>query len=151
MWIGERSRATGIERCNIIVKVDGLPVELQIRTELQDLWAQIMERLADRVGREIRYGHLPENPDQRDVITHLIDLSVSRIADCERYRSEVAQIHGRLQSLSAKATADALFPEVVDQAEELKEDALRDEQIIKSTLEEALAIIKGGPQEAGAK
>jgi hypothetical protein len=41
----------------------GLPVEVQIRTELQDLWAQVFERLADRWGRSIRYGGEPDEPD----------------------------------------------------------------------------------------
>jgi hypothetical protein len=27
---------------------------------MQDLWAQAMERLADRIGREIRYGGTPK-------------------------------------------------------------------------------------------
>ena len=41
----------------------GLPVEVRIRTELLDLWAQVFERLADRWGRAIRYeGELYE-PD----------------------------------------------------------------------------------------
>jgi hypothetical protein len=39
--------------------VDGFIVEIQVRTTLQDLWAQAVERLADEVGREIRYGGVP--------------------------------------------------------------------------------------------
>ena len=45
--------------------MDGMPLEAQIRTELQDAWAQIVERLADRWGRGIRYGEDPENPEAR--------------------------------------------------------------------------------------
>ena len=36
---------------------------MQIRTELQDLWAQVMEALADRWGNQIKYGGLPNDPE----------------------------------------------------------------------------------------
>ena len=39
--------------------VDGVSIEIQIRTLLQHLWADLMERLADRLGRQIRYGEPP--------------------------------------------------------------------------------------------
>jgi hypothetical protein len=48
---------------HLVVRIDEMPVEIQIRTELQDTWAQIVERLGDRWGRGIRYGQDPENPE----------------------------------------------------------------------------------------
>jgi ppGpp synthetase/RelA/SpoT-type nucleotidyltranferase len=53
----------GYKAVHLVVRVDDMPVEIQIRTELQDTWAQIVERLADRWGRGIRYGEAPENPE----------------------------------------------------------------------------------------
>jgi hypothetical protein len=53
----------GYRAVHLIVTVDRIPIEIQIRTELQDTWAQIMERLADRWGRGIRYGEPPESPE----------------------------------------------------------------------------------------
>jgi hypothetical protein len=38
---------------------DGYPIEVQIRTEWQHLWAEWFERLADQYGRGIRYGEPP--------------------------------------------------------------------------------------------
>ena len=46
----------GYRAVHVIATVDERRVEIQVRTKLQDLWAQAMERLADEVGREIRYG-----------------------------------------------------------------------------------------------
>jgi hypothetical protein len=46
----------------VIVQYGGIPVEIQIRTELQDSWAQIVERLGDQWGRGLRYGAGPEMP-----------------------------------------------------------------------------------------
>lgn len=53
----------GYRAVHLVVSVDELPVEIQIRTELQDSWAQIVEHLGDRWGRGIRYGEDPENPE----------------------------------------------------------------------------------------
>jgi ppGpp synthetase/RelA/SpoT-type nucleotidyltranferase len=52
----------GYRAVHVIVQVDSIPVEIQVRTELQDAWAQIVENLADRWGRGIRYGDEPEQP-----------------------------------------------------------------------------------------
>jgi ppGpp synthetase/RelA/SpoT-type nucleotidyltranferase len=53
----------GYKAVHVVVRVDDLFVEIQVRTELQNTWAQIVERLADRWGRGIRYGEEPESPE----------------------------------------------------------------------------------------
>jgi ppGpp synthetase/RelA/SpoT-type nucleotidyltranferase len=53
----------GYRAVHVIVSVDRVPVEIQVRTELQDSWAQIVEDLGDRWGRGIRYGGEPEHAD----------------------------------------------------------------------------------------
>jgi hypothetical protein len=55
----------GYRAVHVIVTIEAMPVEIQIRTELQDSWAQIVERLADRWGRGIRYGEAPNDPERR--------------------------------------------------------------------------------------
>ena len=55
--------SSGYRAVHVIVTMDGLPVEIQVRTELQDLWAQAYERLGDRWRRAIRYGGEPDDPD----------------------------------------------------------------------------------------
>ena len=52
----------GYRAVHVIVRVQGRPVEIQVRTRLQDLWAQIVERVADVWGRDIRYGGPPAEP-----------------------------------------------------------------------------------------
>jgi ppGpp synthetase/RelA/SpoT-type nucleotidyltranferase len=49
---------------HVVVRTQGRLVEVQIRTHLQDLWAQVVERLADIWGRQIRYGEAPNNPSK---------------------------------------------------------------------------------------
>ena len=80
----------------------GLPVEVQIRTELQDLWAQVFERLADRWGRAIRYGGELDEPDavalgsdppitRRELVEFLRQLG-DRIDKVEQARVEVHDV-----------------------------------------------------------
>ena len=49
----------GYRAVHVVPEVDGYLIEIQVRTTLQDLWAQSMERLADEAGREVRYGAIP--------------------------------------------------------------------------------------------
>jgi ppGpp synthetase/RelA/SpoT-type nucleotidyltranferase len=50
----------GYRAIHVVVHLDDLPVEVQIRTRLQDAWANLYEKFADVVGRGIRYGGDPE-------------------------------------------------------------------------------------------
>ena len=52
--IDRRDRPSyGYHAVHIIILWDQILIEIQIRTELQDIWAQMTERLADRWGREL--------------------------------------------------------------------------------------------------
>jgi ppGpp synthetase/RelA/SpoT-type nucleotidyltranferase len=55
----------GYRALHLVLNVASVLVEIQIRTDLEDTWAQIVERLADQWGRGIRYGEQPVNPDTR--------------------------------------------------------------------------------------
>lgn len=52
----------GYRAVHVVVCVDDVNIEIQIRTFAQHIWANMMERLADRFGRQIRYGGVPEPP-----------------------------------------------------------------------------------------
>jgi Region found in RelA / SpoT proteins len=53
----------GYRAIHIVPRIDGCQVEIQLRTEYQDLWAQGMETFGDIWGRAIRYGGEPDDPD----------------------------------------------------------------------------------------
>lgn len=99
----------GYRAVHVIVFVDGVPVEVQIRTELQNKWAQLIESLADKWGRGIRYGEPPENPERivfrrrgkrpitrRRVLDGLIRMS-DTIANLEFIHMRLSPIDERLE------------------------------------------------------
>ncbi len=49
----------GYRAIHIVVRAQGRPVEVQVRTELEDLWANVSEALAERLDPEIKYGGGP--------------------------------------------------------------------------------------------
>jgi ppGpp synthetase/RelA/SpoT-type nucleotidyltranferase len=63
--IDRRERPSyGYRAVHVIVYTATVPVEIQVRTKLQDAWAQISEKLGDIWGRGLRYGQGPDQPDQ---------------------------------------------------------------------------------------
>jgi ppGpp synthetase/RelA/SpoT-type nucleotidyltranferase len=113
--VDRRARPShGYRAVHIIVRVQGRPVEIQIRTRLQDLWAQIMERLADDWGRGIRYGEPLSEPSRRvgaitrqQVVESLMDLAnavdmVEHIAQLRKEHDRIIEI-GKPEQPSAPA------------------------------------------------
>ncbi len=46
----------GYRAVHLIVSIDGKPVEIQVRTSLQHLWAELSEKLSDLFDPGIKYG-----------------------------------------------------------------------------------------------
>lgn len=49
----------GYRAVHVLVRLDDVRIEVQVRTQLQHLWAELSEKFADRVGRHVRYGGRP--------------------------------------------------------------------------------------------
>ncbi|MEX8031659.1 hypothetical protein AB6V29_01340 [Microbacterium sp. 20-116] len=54
----------GYRALHLEVRLSGAPAEIQFRTQMQHEWAQFMELLCDRWGREPRYGLPLAEPDE---------------------------------------------------------------------------------------
>jgi hypothetical protein len=63
----------GYRAVHLLVRRDERWVEIQVRTHMQDQWAQITESLGDAWGRQIRYGEPPVDPDR-----HVLASDISR-------------------------------------------------------------------------
>jgi hypothetical protein len=113
----------GYRAVHLIVQKDRIPVEIQVRTDLQDTWAQIVERLADRWGRGIRYGEDPEKPDSH-VRTSMRGITSRRevVAALGRFSDSIAQmeeaqidVHRGVQNAEALARLVERTPGLSDE------------------------------------
>jgi len=77
----------GYRAVHVVVEVDGYPVEIQIRTRLQQSWANGMERYADAMGRQVRYGGVPSagSPQQLEPRKLIV-------AEYQRFAESIEQI-----------------------------------------------------------
>jgi ppGpp synthetase/RelA/SpoT-type nucleotidyltranferase len=90
--IDRRDRPShGYRAVHIIMLWDQIPIEVQIRTELQDTWAQMTERLADRWGRGIRYGQDPDSLDESAEALKLVELRREIVASLTSLGDSIAQ------------------------------------------------------------
>jgi ppGpp synthetase/RelA/SpoT-type nucleotidyltranferase len=56
-----RKSSYGYRAVHVIVRRNLLPIEIQVRTFLQHVWAEISEKFSDMCGPEVKYGGGPEN------------------------------------------------------------------------------------------
>lgn len=96
---------SGYRAVHVWVRCPAGRVEIQFRTVEQSLWANTFERVADRIGRNIRYGELPNEPGAHRLVEHLHKVS-DEIATFENSRQTIANYR---QAIDALQTAlDAL-------------------------------------------
>lgn len=97
--------ASGYRALHAVITFAGLPVEVQVRTRTQHVWAEVFERLADRWGRQIRYGGLPDDPQAAGAINdgnsfrtrvtlirQLQELSLGWLAELERRLNDITAV-----------------------------------------------------------
>lgn len=123
---------SGYRAVHLVVHVNDVPVEIQVRTELQHEWAELFEKLADRLGRGIRYGEQPSfgNPN-RQTATDLTTLQ--EIADGA---VRIAHLYADLISTIEEEEAQGIID---------KEKSERNRVRVQRTMEtvlEALDLIK---------
>jgi ppGpp synthetase/RelA/SpoT-type nucleotidyltranferase len=107
--------SSGYRAVHVVVYVGTIPVEVQIRTVFQDLWAQAFERLADSWGRGIRYGQEPDDPDRvilqdplmtrRSVVNLLQELS-DLIDDVETAELQLLDVEQELELAQGQDTEE---------------------------------------------
>jgi ppGpp synthetase/RelA/SpoT-type nucleotidyltranferase len=103
--IDRRDRPSyGYRAVHILLAWDQLTVEVQIRTELQDVWAQMMERLADRWGRGIRYGEDPNGVENATGSLSLIEARQGLVSSFIVMSDLIAQV----EIMRAKAEVSSI-------------------------------------------
>jgi len=75
----------GYRAIHIIAEISGKPVEIQVRTALQHLWAEVSEKSSDVLDPTIKYGGGPD--EWRSFLTEISE-SVAAYENCEKSHSE---------------------------------------------------------------
>ena len=81
----------GYRAVHVIVKVAGVPVEIQVRTPLQNGWAQATESLADSFDPEIKYGGGP------DIIRNILERVSTTIATHENSETDLVELRATVK------------------------------------------------------
>lgn len=91
----------GYRAVHLVVKQDAWRIEIQIRTALQNRWALLSERMADRFGNDVKYGGGPTE------IRGLLEDAAQCVAELEHFELEFAQL-GDLMPRKAVVNASAV-------------------------------------------
>jgi len=78
----------GYRAIHLIVRVMDQPIEVQIRTTLQHVWAEVSEKLADVVDHSIKYGGGPL------AVRELLDRASEQIRQMEEAESVLVRAGG---------------------------------------------------------
>jgi ppGpp synthetase/RelA/SpoT-type nucleotidyltranferase len=94
----------GYRAVHVIVFPEGAPIEIQVRTAWQHEWAELFEKLADRVGRGIRYGEPSRgarSPEEHWAQQQVVELAI-----------DVADAIGGIETYALDELPPALRPAV---------------------------------------
>ena len=90
----------GYRAVHVVLRPPGAcPIEIQVRTSLQGRWANLYETLADKVGRGIRYGDVPQDELLARIVQLVKQTSVDWIAPYEAQQVELFTYMGRVEQL----------------------------------------------------
>lgn len=130
----------------MIAYIETIPVEIQVRTKLEDAWAQIFESVADRWGRQMRYGDEPQNPDaainlggveisRRKAVAILMSLSLkATLSESPTLRDQAVEWDAAGQNL--RVTGDLLIS-----FSQKPEEALHQENVLETRIRDMLHLI----------
>jgi ppGpp synthetase/RelA/SpoT-type nucleotidyltranferase len=146
---------SGYRAVHVWLRVPAGRVEVQIRTALQSEWANLYESAADVIGRDIRYGAMPDDDMAARVVRALQGLSLGRIADFEKseeafLRTELG-IEERMRE-SARSERWPEFSSMRDRIQELRSENQRHHDALVEGLRElrteidSVRDVRGGEQ-----
>lgn len=83
-----RRPSYGYRAVHLIVTIDGKPVEVQVRTLIQHLWAELSEKAADRFGVDVKYGgSVAGRPEIREMLDSLSE-ALEEVEEAQRQGGE---------------------------------------------------------------
>ena len=105
----------GYRAVHIVVKISGKLVEIQIRTLLQHLWAEVSERLSDVLDPEIKYGGGVE------LVRSVLRKTSETVADIERMELDILKVEYEIAGLPEHEIRDTVTRQLLDLRAKLTE------------------------------
>jgi putative GTP pyrophosphokinase len=87
----------GYRAVHVIVNIDKKPVEIQVRTALQQLWAEMSEKLSDLFDPAIKYG------GGKDHIKTFLSETSGIISEHEGFELSLLQMQSEVQQMLSEA------------------------------------------------
>ena len=101
----------GYRAVHVIVRHGGMPVEVQVRTELQHRWAQLSEKLSDVIDPSIKYGGGPDS----------LKSKLMRLSEAV---GKVEVLENRILSAETRSEYVAEFAEIKKEFKDLLEEMI---------------------------
>jgi GTP pyrophosphokinase len=120
------SPMVGYHAAHFVIREDAQSYELQIRTEAQQRWAQLSEKLADLVGFGIKYGDGPEELEAHLISSGRIIYLIEKIK--QGYEEMLELDHDAL--LESELDRNEMLAEIAEADEELEFQFTELERII---------------------
>jgi putative GTP pyrophosphokinase len=106
----------GYRAVHVMVQIDDKHVEIQIRTGLQHLWAELSEKLSDVFDPAIKYGGGDKS------VTQTLERASKVIAALEAQELELANLRGRLARIPQGEERVSIEREIAEREASMKED-----------------------------
>ena len=78
----------GYRAVHLVHRAGPIPIEIQVRSIAQHAWAEVSEKLSDRLGVELKYGGGPDNIREflmkTSKLIHNIELSEEQLVELEK-------------------------------------------------------------------
>jgi putative GTP pyrophosphokinase len=105
--------SNGYRAVHVVVCSGKFPIEIQVRTRLQHLWAEISEKLSDQFGIDVKYGG--GHPSVR----RLLDVASGLVAQTERLEG-MHQLADEVTATELRQQTHNILQDMLDLARTLK-------------------------------
>jgi putative GTP pyrophosphokinase len=129
------SPSHGYRAVHVIPEISNKAVEIQVRTELQHLWAELSEKLSDVLDPAIKYGGGPEN------IRSMLSVVSKAVEENEGIQQRIAALAERIEALDTEHAA--AYAEEKAGLEQMRETMIGRQKRLSDTLRAAVLGLGG--------